>query len=158
MAKVWWLPFLGDTVYYHTSIGSRGVYPPKTLQQDPPMLLALPSPPFPPSHPSLPSPFPPSLSFRGRNPLISSHPLPFPAPVSRGPWISRPGTFFKSRWLQVKYDAFLGEIWPLYRRIVLGADSLKTASFKTIGPTVWVKKKSPPLWFSEIFSQTVGNF
>ena len=54
----------------------RGVYPPKTLEEDPP--AAGPSPPY------FLLPIPPLLSFspplfRGRNPLTPSHHLLFPS-------------------------------------------------------------------------------
>ena len=89
-----------------------------------------------PSPPLLSPPYPPLLCFppspfKGRNPWTHSPPLLFPSlpPVRRGPGVSPRGKFFKSRWLQVKFDAFLGKIWPLHRGIVLDADSLKIGMF-----------------------------
>lgn len=36
----------------------------------------------------------------------------------QGPVVPAREKFFKSRWLRVKFDAFLGKIWPINRRIV----------------------------------------
>ena len=100
---------------------SQLTIPPRTVEQDPPLVLALPLPYF----PLLPLswPFFPPL-FRSRNPLTP--PLLFyPRSCKQGSGVCLRGKFFKSRWLRVKFDAFWGKIWPLNRRIVLGADSLK---------------------------------
>ena len=52
-----------------------------------------------------------------------------PRPCKQGSGGFSPERFFISRWLQVKFGAFLGKICPLNRRIVLAADSLKMGIF-----------------------------
>ena len=117
---------LGDLMSVHTQ---GRLSPPQDLGARP--LAAGPS-------PYIPLPLPLSCPFfsplfRGNNPLTPSPspPFPFPAQVSRGPGVSPWGKFFKSRWLQVKFHAFLGKIRPLNTRgaLFLGADSLKIGIF-----------------------------
>ena len=62
---------------------------------------------------STPIPLAPVLSlctsFRGTNTLIPSHPFPS-LPYKQGSGVSHWENFLKSRWMWVKFDAFLGKI------------------------------------------------
>ena len=74
----------------------QGLYPPKTLEQDDPLPMALPLPSFPlPLAPPLSSPSLPS--FKGKNRLIPSFRLPsIPRPLKQRSGVSLPGIFFSN--------------------------------------------------------------
>ena len=112
----------------------RGVYPSlRPWSKIPPCRWSLPSLYLPPVSP-LPCPFP--LHFLLRYEPFSPLPSP-PCPCKQGSGVSLWENFLKSRWLWVKFDSLLGKIWPLNRRTISGADSLKIGIFET--RPIWLR-------------------
>ena len=111
----------------------RGIYPLGSWSKI--LAAAGPSPPFP--YPSRPLSFSSALPLEAQT-LQSLPTPPFPSlPCKQGSGVSPWKIFLKSRWMWVKFDALLGKIWPLNRRTVSGADSLKIGIFWNYRP-IWL--------------------